>query len=287
MKDKQMINCPVCETKFIPRTFYPEEAIFTSPDGKKSSSGFNGYLSYCGVKPPEVVLGSWITYCPNCNYILKFVKEIVRKEKVLASHKNLNDVNEKYNNYYFGFPFGDYSQYLKEITKKVEDKIETTLQDVGIEVWETLYKIDDNFKFLVRFFANLENYCNNKLGLSNERDMSIKIKKLKLPKEVEISLLKLNHIKDEIIQGDYDLTYEEKEIIGNILIKFVFYLFDKHIKPLVTTNKLNEGYEFINIRDLQSEVKSFLSSYLYSKFNNNVESNKQIKIYVENLFEDQ
>lgn len=282
-----MINCPVCETKFIPRTFYPEEAIFTSSDGKKLSSGFNGYISYCGVKPPEVVLGFWITYCPNCNYILKFVKEIVRKEKILASNKTLNDVNEKYNNYYFGFPFGDYSQYLKEITKKVEDKIESTLQDVGIEVWETLYKIDDNFKFLVRFFANLENYCNTKLGLSNERDMSIKIKKLKLPQEVEISLLKLNHIKNEIIQGDYDLTHEEKEIIGNILIKFVFFLFDKHIKPLVTTNKLNEGYEFISIRDLQSEVKSFLSSYLYSKFNNNVESNKQIKIYVENLFEDQ
>ena len=71
-----------------------------------------------------------------------------------------------------------------------------------------------------------------------------------------------------------------------ILIKFIFYLFKKHIKPLVDTNQLYEGYEFINIRDLQSEVKSFLSSYLHSRFNSNVESNKHIKVFVENLFEE-
>jgi len=286
MKDKQMISCPVCETRFIPRTFYPEEAIFTSSDGKKLSPGFNGYMNYSGIKPPEVILGFWITYCPSCNYILKFAKEIVRKEKIIASNITSNDVADKYNNYYFGFPFGDYSQYLKEVTRKVEDQIEAKLQDLDIDTWENLYKIDDHFKFLVRLFANLENYCNTKLGFNNDRDMSGKIKKLKLPKDVEISLLQLNNIKNEIVKGDYDLAPEEKEIIGNVLIKFVFYLFKKHIKPIVDTNQLNEGYEFINIRDLQSEVKSFLSSYLHSRFNSNVESNKHIKIFVENLFEE-
>ena len=37
MKEIEMINCPVCGTKFIPRTFYPEEAIFSTLDGKKLS----------------------------------------------------------------------------------------------------------------------------------------------------------------------------------------------------------------------------------------------------------
>ena len=73
-----MINCPVCKIEFIPRTFYPDEAIFSTHDGKKLS-GFNGYVSSRSVKPQEVILSSWVTYCPSCNYILRFVKEVVRK----------------------------------------------------------------------------------------------------------------------------------------------------------------------------------------------------------------
>ncbi|MHA1885765.1 MAG: hypothetical protein ACW96S_11970, partial [Promethearchaeota archaeon] len=72
MKQKEKLKCPICSTKFIPRTFYPEEAVFSTSDGKKLS-GFNGYISSTGVKPSEVILSSWISYCPNCNYVLKFV----------------------------------------------------------------------------------------------------------------------------------------------------------------------------------------------------------------------
>jgi len=195
MSDKQMINCPVCKIKFIPRTFYPNEAIFSTHDGKKLS-GFNGYVSSRAIKPQEVILSSWVTYCPSCNYILRFVKEVVRKEKIIAQHATSKDVNEKYNSYYYGFPYGDYSQHLKEIVKKVKSKIEEELQDFG--VWENLYTIDDNFKFLVRFFATLENYCNSKLGMGNDKNMTNKIKRLKLPKEIEIPMLQLNNIKMEL-----------------------------------------------------------------------------------------
>ncbi|MBA7609186.1 hypothetical protein ES703_16374 [subsurface metagenome] len=188
-----MINCPVCGIKFIPRTFYPEESIFSTHDGKKLS-GFNGYISSRTVKPPEVILSTWITYCPSCNYILKFVKEIVRKEKIISKNKESKEVREKYNSYYFGFPYGDYSQHLKEITRKVKSKIETELKNLNFEVWEDLYAIDDSFKFLVRFFANLENYFSQS-GMGNDKNMSNKIKRLKLPKDIEISLIQLNNIK--------------------------------------------------------------------------------------------
>lgn len=279
-----MINCPVCGMKFIPRTFYPEESIFSTHDGKKLS-GFNGYISSRTVKPPEVILSTWITYCPSCNYILKFVKEIVRKEKIISKNKESKEVREKYNSYYFGFPYGDYSQHLKEITRKVKSKIETELKNLNFEVWEDLYAIDDSFKFLVRFFANLENYFSQS-GMGNDKNMSNKIKRLKLPKDIEISLIQLNNIKDGIVKGDYELSGDDEENIDNILVDFVLFLIKKHIKPLISKKQLEEGYEFIKFEDFEFQIKNYLGNYLYSNFNNDPSSNKQIRLFINNLFKE-
>ncbi len=284
MNEKQMINCPVCGMKFIPRTFYPEESIFSTHDGKKLS-GFNGYISSRTVKPPEVILSTWITYCPSCNYILKFVKEIVRKEKIISKNKESKEVREKYNSYYFGFPYGDYSQHLKEITRKVKSKIETELKNLNFEVWEDLYAIDDSFKFLVRFFANLENYFSQS-GMGNDKNMSNKIKRLKLPKDIEISLIQLNNIKDGIVKGDYELSGDDEENIDNILVDFVLFLIKKHIKPLISKKQLEEGYEFIKFEDFEFQIKNYLGNYLYSNFNNDPSSNKQIRLFINNLFKE-
>ena len=285
INEKPMIKCPVCDNQFIPRTFYPEDAIFSTPEEKKLSSGFNGYLTMGGIKPPEVILGAWVTYCPKCNYIMKFVKEIVRKEKVQTHNMKSTEITEKYNNYYFGFQYGDYCQYLREITEKVSNQIENKLSEINMDNWENLYTIKDNFKFLVRFFTNLDNYCSENLRMGNERDMPNKIRNLKLPKEVELILLQLNNIKNQIIQGDYELSLEEEEMINNILVKFVFYLIDSHVKPLINEEQLQNGYEFIRLTDLEAEVKIFLATYLYSKFNSDPYSTKQIKVYLDKSFE--
>ena len=284
MSDKQMINCPVCKMKFIPRTFYPDEAIFPTHDGKKLS-GFNGYISSRTVKPPEVILSKWITYCPSCNYILKFVKEIVRKEKIISKNKESKEVTDKYNSYYFGFPYGDYSQHLKEITGKVKSKIEVELKNLNFEVWEDLYAIDDNFKFLVRFFANLDNYFSQS-GMGNDKNMSNKIQRLKLPKDIEISLIQLNNIKDGIVKGNYELSGEDEENIDNILVDFVLFLIKKHIKPLISKKQLEEGYEFIKFEDFEFQIKNYLGNYLYSNFNNDPSSNKNIRLFMNNLFKE-
>ena len=287
INEKPMIKCPVCENQFIPRTFYPEDMIFSTPDQKKLSSGFNGYLSMGSIKPPEVILGAWVTYCPKCNYIMKFVKEIVRKEKVQTHNLKSTEITEKYNNYYFGFEYGDYSQYLREITERVSSQIETTLADINMDNWENLYTIKDNFKFLVRFFTNLDNYCNKALNLIKEYDMPNKIRKLNLPKEVELTLLQLNNIKNQIVQGDYELSLEEEDMINGILVKFVFFLINSHIKPLVNEHQLENGFEFIRLSDLQSEIKIFLANYLYSTFNSDPNSSKQIKGFLDQVFEAQ
>jgi len=278
-----MINCPVCKIKFIPRTFYPDEAIFSTHDGKKIS-GFNGYLSSRTVKPQEVILSSWVTYCPSCNYILRFVKEVVRKEKIIIQNTTSKDINETYNSYYHGFPYGDYSQHLKEIVNKVKGKVEEELQDFN--VWENLYTIDDNFKFLVRFFATLENYCNSKLGMGNDKNMSNKIKRLELPKEIEIPMLQLNNIKDGIVKGDYELSGDDEENIDNILVNFVLHLVKKHIQPLIDKKQLEKGYNFIKFEDFEQQIKFFLGNYLYSNFNNDPSSNKQIRLFLSDLYKE-
>ncbi|MFX1357589.1 MAG: hypothetical protein ACFFA8_09900 [Promethearchaeota archaeon] len=286
MNEKEMIKCPVCEVKFIPRTFYPEEAIFSTPDGKKLS-GFDGYISTSGIKPPEVVISAWKTYCPNCNYILSFVKEIVRKEKIFAQTVAGKEVKEKYNSYYYGFPYGDYSQHLKEISEKLKNEINCSLDEINMDIWENLYTINDNFKFLVRFYASLESYCDSKLGMGNERDMIAKIKKLNVPKEVELILLELNNVKDQIVQGDYELSKEDQQKINIILVKFVFYLITKHIRPLINQKVLDDGYEFIKLEDLEAEVKSYLSNYLYSTFNGSTQAKKEIRFFLDKFLKEQ
>ena len=278
-----MINCPVCSMKFIPRTFYPDEAIFSTHDGKKLS-GFNGYISSRTVKPQEVILSSWVTYCPSCNYILRFVKEIVRKEKIITQNATSKDINEKYNSYYYGFPYGDYSQHLKEIVNKVKSKVEEEFQDFS--VWKNLYTIDDNFKFLVRFFATLENYCDSKLGMGNDKNMTNKIKRLKLPKEIEIPMLQLNNIKDGIVKGDYELSGDDEENIDKILVNFVLHLIKKHIQPLIDKKQLEKGYQFIKFEDFEQQIKLFLGNYLYSNFNNDPSSNKQIRLFLSDLYKE-
>jgi len=283
MNDKEMINCPVCNMKFIPRTFYPDEAIFSTHDGKKLS-GFNGYISSRTLKPQEVILSSWVTYCPSCNYILRFVKEIVRKEKIITQNPTPKDINEKYNSYYYGFPYGDYSQHLKEIVNKVKSKVEEEFQDFS--VWKNLYTIDDNFKFLVRFFATLENYCDSKLGMGNDKNMTNKIKRLKLPKEIEIPMLQLNNIKDGIVKGDYELSGDDEENIDKILVNFVLHLIKKHIQPLIDKKQLEKGYQFIKFEDFEQQIKLFLGNYLYSNFNNDPSSNKQIRLFLSDLYKE-
>jgi hypothetical protein len=212
------------------------------------------------------------------------VKEVVRKEKIIAQHATSKDVNEKYNSYYYGFPYGDYSQHLKEIVNKVKSKVEEELQDFS--VWESLYTIDDNFKFLVRFFATLENYCNSKLGMGNDKNMTNKIKRLKLPKEIEIPMIQLNNIKDGIVKGDYELSGDDEENIEKILVNFVLHLIKKHIQPLIDKKQLEKGYQFIKFEDFEQQIKFFLGNYLYSNFNNDPSSNKQIRVFLSDLYKE-
>ncbi|MFX1452632.1 MAG: hypothetical protein ACFFCM_17475 [Promethearchaeota archaeon] len=282
MKSKEKLKCPLCDTKFIPRTFYPEESTFFS--GGKLLSGFNGYISSSGVKPPEVILSSWITYCPNCNYVMKFAKELVKKEKIQTAGLASKDIKEKYNNYYFGFPFEDYTQYLSGVSEKVKTSISRSLKGIDLNIWESMYEIEDTFKLLVRFYANLEKYCDAQLSDKINEDLPSKIKNLKLLPELENQLLELNEIRKQTIQGNYELTSGDKERVYHAVVNFTLSLIEKHVKPVVDGEKLKSKYTYVDIKDLNSEIKVFLNSYLNGLFNHGRSANKEIRTFLDQIF---
>jgi hypothetical protein len=282
MTQKEKLKCPVCNTKFIPRTFYPEEATFSTSDGKKLS-GFNGYISSSGVKPAEVILSSWITYCPECNYVLKFVKEIVKKEKIQAQSALVKDIKEKYNNYYFGFPFEDYSQYLQSIVNNVNSTIGTSLESLNLKAFENMREIKDTFKLLVRFYANLENYCNSQFSGKEDRKLEEKIKLLELSPDLEEILLELNEIRDKTIHSDYELSDSDKKKVNRAVTGFMLNRIEKHIKPLINAKTLKNKYNYVDMRDLNSEIKIYLNKYFSNIFSNGRATDEQVKIFLDEL----
>ncbi|MFX1324736.1 MAG: hypothetical protein ACFE8N_07260 [Promethearchaeota archaeon] len=282
MKQKEKLKCPVCSTKFIPRTFYPEEAIFSTPEGKKVS-GFNGYIISSKVKPAEVILSSWITYCPSCNYVLKFVKEIVKKEKIQIQSTLVKDVKEKYNNYYFGFPFEDYTQYLTDVVEEVKENIKISLSDLNLAVFENMHDIKDPFKLLVRFYANLEKYCNSQFGEDSDKRLEEKIKLLKLSPDLEKILLELNEIRNKTINSDYELSVIDKENVTRAVTGFILNSIEKHIKPLIDATQLKKSYRYVDIRDVNSELKLFLSGYFNNIFSNGKATEIQVRTFLDQV----
>jgi len=77
--------------------------------------------------------------------------------------------------------------------------------------------------------------------MGNDKNMANKIKKLNLPKEIEIPMLQLNNIKDGIVKGDYELSSDDEDNIDNILIAFVLHLIKKHVQPLIDKKQLKNS----------------------------------------------
>jgi hypothetical protein len=57
----------------------------------------------------------------------------------------------------------------------------------------------------------------------------------------------------------------------------------KHIKPLIDGKKLKNKFNYVDIRDLNSEIKVYLNGYFKSIFNNGRAGNDQIKTFLDQL----
>jgi len=114
-------------------------------------------------------------------------------------------------------------------------------------------------------------------------------KKADLAREQRISadleeiLLELNEIRDKTIHSDYELSDDDKLKVNKAVTGFILNRIEKHIKPLINDKKLKSKYNYVDIRDLNSEIKLFLNGYFRSILNNGRAANDQIKIFLDQL----
>ena len=72
MRKIEKIKCQSCNSEFVPRAFHEEGILFMNRRNNNVLR-YNEYFKEN--KPSEVVSKSWVTYCPTCNNVKKFVKE--------------------------------------------------------------------------------------------------------------------------------------------------------------------------------------------------------------------
>ena len=66
-------------------------------------------------------------------------------------------------------------------------------------------------------------------------------------------------------------------------MNFILNLIERHIKPQIDSKKLKDTYNYIDLKDLYSEIKAFLISYLNSFFNHGKSANNQIKPFLDQI----
>jgi hypothetical protein len=211
----------------------------------------------------------------------------VKKEKIQVQNSLVKDIAEKYNNYYFGFPFEDYSQYLTNVILEVKNLLDSSLTNLNLSVFESMHEIKDTFKLLVRFYANLENYCNSQFEEDTDKDLVHKIKLLNLSSELETSLLELNEIRDKTINSDYELNEGDRARVNEVVVGFILSLIEKHVKPLIEGKEFQGKYKYVDIRDLNSEIKLFLKGYFSGIFSNGRATDIQVKTFIDQLVNNQ
>ena len=275
---KKKIKCPICNFKFIPESFHMEKNHIDIVESKGELMEFQKEKHQIVVKPFSSIRGSWVTYCPECGFMLNFTAEIGKKEVVEESSliKKLSSFKEFGKHYKYTFiaqnkPFMDYLDYFIEKVDGIKKTIKNSLDEVNFFHWGDPYrewkhdKNVDSFKFLVRFFTNLEEYTETQVEEFNNKTMGEKIKELSLPKDLELLMHSIRTIRNKIVHEAYELTEEEDNTIEKAFLRFVSHLVVKQLKPLhLDKIEIEPEYEFIDINKINYEIQNFLQLYLYS-----------------------
>ena len=269
---KRKVLCPICNHNFIPEAFHIERIIMdTRIDGRGTHIiGDRNAIIDLPIKPSMYIRKVWITSCPQCHYVLRFTAEIAKKELHQIEDRVISSVNESGVTYYYNLynhpkPYMDYSDYYNEMVNKFKGEIEKSLEALNINEWGLLCrgyfteKSIDPFKFLIRFYANLENYCNSVVNNSEEMDMNQKIVESKFPQQLEDNLEELRKLRNKVVHESYDLKDSDTELIKNTFLNFLSYLLSTELAKLKLKSKVeNLEYEFINRDGLLWEIRRFL-----------------------------
>jgi len=287
MRTVKKIKCLSCNAEFVPRTFHEEEILYPNPR-RNEILRYKDYFR--DNKPFEVIVESWVTYCPSCRNIIKCVKEIAKLEKKYMS--NSNKVELLYITKEFDKPCSVYSEYLDDISNELQMQINLYFKEINLNSWFDLYIrneaqggfVKDHFKFLVRFIAKVESYHESQFGIEKNKDMPIKINELKLPEELKENLNNLNNIRNDVVHHEYELKENDIEKIHDSYLNFVLYLMEKHITPQINEIRSETGYNFLELNDIKKEVNIYLKKVFYDKFRFDSKLFNKILISLDELF---
>ena len=270
------IKCPICSYEFIPEAFHVEKTNFDVIESKGELIEFQNKKHQVVVKPYSSIKGSWVTYCPDCGFIIKFAAEVGKKEILEEASliKKLGAFKEFGNTYKYSFtpqekPYMDYLDYFIQKADNIKNKIKNALDEIDFVNWGNPYrewkhnKNVDAFKFLVKFYSNLEDYCNAQVENYKTKDMPEKLVELNLPPDLEKLIQSIRALRNTIVHEAHELTEEEENIIETSYIQFIFYLVMKHLKPLALNKiEIEPDYNFIEVDKINHEIQSFLHLYL-------------------------
>jgi len=277
MKQKrEKVKCPVCGSKFIPESFHFEKTSFDQVESKGELVEFQKGSHQLEVKPFTSIRGSFVTYCPQCGYLIKFASEIGRKEIVEEPSriKKWGSFKEFGQSYKYKFdprekPFMDYSDYFIEKVDNIKKNIKNALDEVNFAQWGSSYstwkedKSIDSFKFLIHFYSTLVDYLDSQVDDYNNKTVAQKIEELNLPKSLELLIEKVGELRNKIGHEVYELIEEEENLVERTFTQFMHHLVIKQLKPLnLNKIKVEPEYFFIDINKIKYQIQEFLHLYL-------------------------
>ncbi|KKN58489.1 hypothetical protein LCGC14_0551630 [marine sediment metagenome] len=275
---KEKLKCSICAYEFIPESFHIEKSHFDTINSEGELMSFQDAKHQIVVRPFTSVRGSWVTYCPKCGYIIRFATEIGKKEitqeyariwkkktfkEFGKPHKYIYDVRGK--------PYMDHSDYFIEKVDDIKKQIKNSLDGINFDHWGIPYKewktekTVDTFKFIIRFYTNIKDYCNSQVDDSRNKDMPEKIQALNLPTILEDLLGDILKLQKKVSRDVYELEEDEEELVEKAFIQFIYHLVTKQLKPLdLDKIRIEPEYDFIDINEVYHEIREFLRLYLSS-----------------------
>lgn len=273
---REKVKCPVCSNKFIPESFHFEKTSFDPKESKGEVIEFPNGKYQIKLKPFTSFRGAYVTYCPQCGYLIKFATEIGKKEIIddPSRIKKLGAIKEFGKIYKYQFdpikkPYMDYSDYFIEQVDNIKKAIKNALDEVNFDHWGTSYnqwkedKSIDSFKFLIHFYTTLIEYLDSQVEDHSNKSVVQKIEELNLPKNLEILTKNVGNLRNKMAHEFYELTEEEEQLIESTFTQFMRYLIIKQLAPLnLDKIKTKPEYDFIDIGKVNYEVQGFLQVYL-------------------------
>ncbi|MFX0134164.1 MAG: hypothetical protein ACFFDN_11020 [Candidatus Hodarchaeota archaeon] len=172
-----------------------------------------------------------------------------------------------------------YPEMKKVILGIIRDILEASNFIGWVKVLNTKHK----FKFIARFFSNLDYYHGIKCGVDKNKEMLVKIQELHFPIELEKALIKYNRIRNKCIHHEYELNREDKERIVELYFQFLIAFFEREIKPIVESMQRIQRLSLKEYFNLVAEIKFYIHNYFENGFPNNIRYRQRILVILDNL----